>query len=78
MEAVVQEWTDGRLDELSAKVDRGFEKVDKRFEQVDRRFERIDERLDALQHMMAYGFIAMTGAILAGFAGICTLLATQL
>jgi tetrahydromethanopterin S-methyltransferase subunit G len=85
MEAMAQEWTDGRLDELSAKVDRGFEQVDKRleqvdkrFEQVDRRFERIDERLDALQHMMAYGFIAMTGAILAGFAGICTLLATQL
>ena len=30
-----QEWTEGRLDELSGKVDRGFEQVDRRFEKVD-------------------------------------------
>lgn len=46
MEAMVQEWTDGRLDDLSEKVDRGFEEVDRRFEQVDRRFEQVDKRFE--------------------------------
>jgi hypothetical protein len=35
-------------------------------------------RIDDVQHAIAFGAIAMTGAILAGFAGICTLIATQL
>jgi hypothetical protein len=35
MEAMVREWTDGRLDELSGKVDRGFEQVDQRFDRVE-------------------------------------------
>lgn len=35
MEAMVQEWTDGRLDELSAKIDRGFEQGDRRFDRVE-------------------------------------------
>jgi archaellum component FlaC len=46
MEAMVQEWTDGRLDELSGKVDKGFENVGRRFEQVDRRFEQVDRRFE--------------------------------
>ena len=54
-----ERWTDERIDDLNAKVDRGFAelksemregfaKVDKRFEQVDKRFERIEDRLDKL------------------------------
>jgi archaellum component FlaC len=39
-------WTDERLDDLNAKVDRGFEQVDKRFEQVDKRFEQVDKRFE--------------------------------
>ena len=41
-----ESWTDERLDDLNAKVDRGFEQVDKRFEQVDKRFEQVDKRFE--------------------------------
>jgi septation ring formation regulator EzrA len=46
MEAMAQEWTDGRIDELSSKVDRGFDRVDHRFTQVDLRFEQVDKRFE--------------------------------
>lgn len=71
MEVMVQEWTDGRLDELSDRVDRGFQ-------QVDRRFEHVEQRLDSIQRAIAFGAVALTTAILAGFAAICTLIATTL
>jgi hypothetical protein len=41
-------WTDQRLDDLSNRVERGFEQVDRRFEQVDRRFDETNQRIDAL------------------------------
>jgi hypothetical protein len=107
MEAMAQEWTDGRLDDLSKKVDRGFEQVDNEVHalRVEMRTEfsavraemngmraemhqdmsgmraemgAIHERIGSVQHTIAYGAIAMAGAILAGFAGICTLIATTL
>jgi Skp family chaperone for outer membrane proteins len=121
MEVMAQEWTEGRLDELSGKVDRGFEGVDRRFEQVDGRFERVEgrfeqverrfekvdadirdlrlelktefavmqadmkaidgrttERLDSIQRVMVQMMVALTAAILAGFAGIFALLAAAL
>ena len=54
-----EKWTDERIDDLNAKVDRGFadlkaemkegfKRVDERFGQVDKRFERIEDRLDKL------------------------------
>ncbi len=78
MHVVAPEWTEGRLDDLNGKVDRGFDKIDRRFEKVDQRLERIDGRLDALQRTMVQGVIAMTAAILAGFGGLIVLIATQL
>jgi hypothetical protein len=85
MEAMAQEWTDGRLDELSGRVDQGFERVDRRFEQVDRRFEQVDaqfaaliDRLDSLQRTMIQAIIALTAAILTGFIGICGVLIATL
>lgn len=108
---MAQEWTEGRLDELSCKVDNGFERVEAdmraRFERVeaDMRagFERVDadmragfERVDAdmralrsetsavrsemaaMQRTMVQGFIAITGGMLAGFAVLGGLIATQL
>ncbi|MGH2976648.1 MAG: hypothetical protein ACRDLL_17560 [Solirubrobacterales bacterium] len=38
----------------------------------------IYERIGSVRHTLAYGAISMTGAILAGFAGICALIATTL
>ena len=46
MELMESTWSDERLDDLNARVDRGFEQVDKRFEQVDRRFERMEQKFD--------------------------------
>lgn len=89
MNVVAPEWTEGRLDDLNEKVDRGFEKVDRRFnridDKVDRGFEkvelhlaRIDARLDGMQKAMVQAAIAMTAGILVGFGGIIGLIATQL
>jgi hypothetical protein len=82
MEAMVQKWTDGRLDDLTGKVDRGFERVD-----VDTRglrnemrteFAAVNGRLDSLQRVMIQATIALTAAILTGFVGICGVLAATL
>jgi hypothetical protein len=40
------EWSDGRLDDLSKRVNDGFEKVDRQFERVDRKMDRRFEQLD--------------------------------
>ncbi len=71
MEVKASEWTDGRLDDLNSKVDKGFERVD-----VELRALRVE--MGAMQRTMAQGFIAMTGGILAGFAVLGGLIATQL
>lgn len=39
-------WTDERLNDLSGRVDHGFDQVERRFEQIDRRFEQVDRRFD--------------------------------
>ncbi|HEX8754311.1 MAG TPA: hypothetical protein VF731_12940 [Solirubrobacterales bacterium] len=83
-----ESWTDERLDDLNAKVDRGFEQVDRRFEQVDRRFERLEANLEALRvdtkagfeslhRLMVVAIVALTGSIVTGFAAIVGFLATQ-
>lgn len=58
----VESWNDERMDELSRRMDAGFEKaatkeemnlrfdqVDRRFDQVDRRFEEVDRRFDEVE-----------------------------
>ena len=60
MQAMAREsWTDERLADLNARVDRGFEQVDRRFEQVDRRFEQVDEEFKAVRREMKEGFDEM-------------------
>lgn len=104
MEALPQEWTEGRLNELSIKVDKGFDRVDADIR--DFRLEvkgefaavraeaktefvalrgaikamdgKLTERLDSVQRTMIQMMVALTAAILAGFAGICTLIAATL
>jgi len=75
---VAPEWTEGRLEDLNDKVDRGFDKVDERFEKVDLRLERIDARLDGIQKTMVQAVIGICTAILACFGGMIALVATQL
>jgi len=50
----VENWNDERMDELSRRMDAGFEKaatkkeMNLRFEEVDRRFEEVDRRFDEI------------------------------
>ncbi len=53
MEAVREKWTDERLDDLNAKVDRGFERID-----ADLRAFRVEARTE---------FVALRGEMKAGF-----------
>lgn len=65
MEAMPEQWTEGRLDELSGKVDRGFERVDRRFEKVDADIHalRVEMKteLNALRGEMKTEFAALRG-----------------
>jgi tetrahydromethanopterin S-methyltransferase subunit G len=60
-EGNVESWNDERLDELSRRMDAGFEKmatkeemnlrfdaVDKRFDAVDKRFDAVDKRFNSI------------------------------
>ena len=55
-EANVESWNDERMDELSQRVDAGFEKaatkeeMKLRFGEVDRRFEEVGSRFDHVDH----------------------------
>jgi uncharacterized protein YPO0396 len=74
-------WTDERLDDLNAKVDKGFDRVDKNFERVDTefhhlrsemnsRFNAVEARLDRLQQTMIIGFASIVAAVVgAGIIG---------
>jgi hypothetical protein len=89
MEPVREAWTDERLDDLSSRVDDGFRGVRAEFRDVraemqamrsetNARLDAMDARLDGIQRAMIYGFVSLTGAMLAGFGGIAGLIATQL
>ncbi len=71
MEAMRESWTDARLDDFVVHVD-------KRFDAVDKRLDNVEGDLKAMQRVMVQGTIALTSAIVAGFAAIVGLLATQL
>jgi hypothetical protein len=71
MDTVAPEWTEGRLNELSKKVDDGFERVD-----ADLRALRVE--VSTIQRTMIQGFIVMIGGMFAGFSALGVLIATQL
>lgn len=70
-EAGMTEWNDGRLDELSAQMRRGFERVDQRFEEVQEDIRELDVRFDGLQKTI----IQMGSVVIAALIG---LIATQI
>ncbi len=92
MHLMRESWTDARLEDFVVNTDKRFDGVDKRFDAVDRRFDAVDKRFDkvdkrldgieadlkAMQRVMVQGAIALTSAMVAGFAAIVGLLATQL
>ncbi|HKH64660.1 MAG TPA: hypothetical protein VKA35_04290 [Solirubrobacterales bacterium] len=70
-EVEMTEWNDGRLDELSKRVDDGFSEMREEFRHVSRRLEQVDLRFDGIQQLLirmawAYGIgmLAFSGALL--------------
>jgi hypothetical protein len=45
---------------------------------MNARFDHTDARFDAMQRSMVQGVVALSAAMIAGFAGVMGLLATQL
>lgn len=64
------EWSDGRLDELSARMDDGFKNVNKRIDGVDDNLRYLGERFDVMQRTL----MQIGGGILVALIG---LIATQ-
>jgi hypothetical protein len=76
-------WTDERLDDLNARVDKGFDEVkgevrelrlemNARFSSVETRFNSIEARLDGINRSIVIGMVSMSASIVGA------LLATQL
>lgn len=74
----VENWNDERLDELSRRIDAGFEKaatkeemnlrfdeVDRRFGEFGKRFDKIDGRLDRLNSTLLIGLFGLIAAVIA-------------
>lgn len=61
------EWNDGRLDELSKRVDDGFVEMRREFTGVNQRIDHLGERFDAMQRtLMQIGggtLVALIGLI---------------
>lgn len=62
-------WTDERLDDLNARVDRGFDEVkgeirDLRAE-MNSRFAAVDARFDSMQRTMIIGFASIVASVIA-------------
>ena len=77
-------WTDERLDDFRADVDRRFDAVDRRFDAVDARFDRIEAKIDAqntridgLQRTMVQLFAATMAAMVTGFLTLAGVIVTQ-
>ncbi|HEX2265391.1 MAG TPA: hypothetical protein VHH14_03825 [Solirubrobacterales bacterium] len=69
-------WTDGRLDDLAKRMDKGFDEVkgevrDLRSE-MNARFAAVDARFDAMQRTMIIGFASIVASVIGG------IIATQL
>jgi len=70
-EAGMTEWNDARLDELSARMDKGFKDVNQRIDRVDDSLRYLGERFDSLQKTL----MQICGGILVALIGLA---ATQM
>lgn len=70
-----ESWTDERLDDLNAKVDRGFARVDGEIGDLRR---EMNSRFDSIDGRIVQAIIALSTGMLVGFGGLAGLIATQL
>ena len=79
MATMREKWTDERLDDLNHRVDLGFDRSTGASTRLSRAPDRIESRLDSIRRaVMVQGVIALSGAMLAGWAAMIALVATQL
>lgn len=77
----VENWNDERLDELSRRMDAGFEKaatkeeMNLRFDEVDKRFGRVESQLDRVNNRLDY---MLGGMFLAGVGLLANLMADKI
>jgi len=60
------------------RVDRRFDEVDRRLGEGGKRLDRVEYALGSLQRAVAFGFIGMSSAIVAGFVAVVGALVTRL
>jgi hypothetical protein len=82
MHLMRESWTDARLDDFRAEVDRRFDAVDRRFDKAESEIRELRGEMKAgfesVHRTMVQGFIALSASFIAGFAAIVGLIATQL
>jgi hypothetical protein len=66
MSAVREAWTDDRLDDLSLRVDRGFDRVDTDLRELRT---EMNTRFDAMQRTIILGFVSVLASIVSVLAG---------
>jgi hypothetical protein len=73
-------WTDERLDDLNARVEKGFDRVDADIRELrsemNTGFAEVNGRIDSMQRTMIIGFVTLFASIVASVIG--GVLATQL
>jgi hypothetical protein len=77
MESMREAWTDARLDDLSARVDRGFDRVDAELRAVNVRIDGLQEAFGALQRTMLHVGAGLIVALIGVMATVIGLTITQ-
>ncbi|HKT82656.1 MAG TPA: hypothetical protein VJQ84_02345 [Solirubrobacterales bacterium] len=71
-----ESWTDARLDDFRAEVNRRFDGIDRRIEKVEDEMKELRSEMkggfEAVNKTMVHGFIGLSAAYIAGFAAIVT------
>jgi hypothetical protein len=82
MHLMRETWTDARLDDFRADVDRRFDKVDRHFDKVEGEIRELRSEMkdgfESVHRTMVHGVVALSASFIAGFAAIVGLVATQL
>lgn len=67
MEAVRDKWTDERLDDLSARMDKGFDRLDKDMREVRSELVGMNERFEATHRLIIQVGAGLFGTMVIGF-----------
>jgi hypothetical protein len=82
MHVMRKSWTDERLDDLSHRVDRGFDRVDADIRglraETKAGFERVDERFEAMHRLLLRFCGLMIAALVGLIAPLIGVVATQI